>query len=132
MFCTNCGKGIDGNEKFCINCGRALTKDSGVTSEVKQTVVEKVSSDERWYHRLGTVVYVLAHLPLLFVVPFVWSENARYYDVYFETYRGSDGEAFVWVIITIVIWLLVLRGIKMMLRYVVGGYRPSIKDLIYF
>jgi hypothetical protein len=50
----------------------------------------------------------------------------------FETYRGSDGVAFVWVIITIVIWLLVLRGIKMMLRYVVVDIDLVLKTLFTF
>jgi len=127
MFCEKCGNKYTEGENFCIKCGGALDGSATPVSRVPET-----KKDERWWHRLANVVYVAAHLPLLLVVPLVWSENARRYSSYYKEYRGSDGEALWYCILTIVIWLAVLRLIKMSVRYVAGGVRPVYKDLLRF
>ncbi len=132
MFCTNCGNKIDINEKFCTNCG---LEGLGINNKNPQTAREtaiSVKKDEKLYHRLGVVIYVIAHLPLLVIVPVVWSENARYYSSYTKTYSGSDFEAFLYSVLTIIICLLVLRLIKMATKYIVIGIKPKMRDLIFF
>lgn len=124
MFCEKCGNKYGEAEKFCIKCGNSL----GETMTPRNTPT--TNKDERWWHRLANVVYVAAHLPLLLMVPLVWTENAREYSSYYKEYRGSDGEALWYCILTIVIWVAVLRLIKMAVRYVGVGVKPSFKDLL--
>lgn len=123
MFCITCGNKLNDGEKFCTECGNLTTSEKSVT---------KAHNDERWWHRLANVFYVFAHLPLLIIVPLVWTENARQYSTYYKTYRGSDGEAIWYCFLTIVIWLLVLRLAKMALRYIVHGSKPKFKELLFF
>lgn len=129
MFCEKCGSLYNAGDKFCTKCG-ASTESAGV-----KLVREEVSNNkgEHWYHRLGTVVYVFFHLPLLFIVPLVWSENSTTY-VGGVGYRYEDTPelAFWYSFLTIVIWLLVLRLIKIAFKYIVSGIRPKFKDLLYF
>lgn len=127
MFCEKCGNKYGDGENFCIKCGSSL---SNTVTSVNKTL--EVKKDERWWHRLANVVYVAAHLPLLIVVPIIWSENARYYSSYSKEYRGSDGEALWYCILTIVIWIVVLRLIKMAVRYIGVGVKPRMKDMLRF
>lgn len=131
MFCINCGTQIKDDEKFCTGCGVAVQtkKDTDKTSEIPQTSDKPT---QQWWQRLGIVVYILAHLPLLIMVPLVWSSNAEYYSSYSGGYRGSDSEAFWYCILTILIWVGVLRLIKLASSYVIVGAKPKLKDLLYF
>jgi len=133
MFCTNCGNKIDLNEKFCTNCGFQVMSANNISiaPEVKDTPTLN-KKNERWYHRLGVVIYFVAHLPLLFIVPVVWSENASYYSTYSKKFYGSDAEAFGYSLLTIIIWLIVLRLLKMATKYIVIGKKPKMKDLMFF
>ena len=133
MFCTNCGNEIISHEKFCTNCGLKVmsANKSSIASEFKDVSILKIENG-KWYHRLVVVIYVVAHLPLLFIIPAVWSANARYYSTYSKKFYGSDAEAFGYSILTIIIWLIVLRLIKMATKYVVLGKKPNIKDLVFF
>lgn len=134
MYCTNCGNKILSSEKFCINCGFQVlsNSDNEPTSQTTLEVTVSKKKDEKWYHRLGIVIYVLAHLPLLIVVPVVWSENAEYYSSYSKAYYGSDLESFWYSLLTIIIWVGVLRLIKMTVNYIVRGIKPKFKDLLHF
>jgi|GEM_PF-1613913 hypothetical protein len=134
MYCENCGNEYSPEENFCIKCGNALEEAGSNNAPVSVSEMPDFNKkqDERWYHRFGIVVYVLAHLPLLIVVPIVWSENAREYSTYYKSYRGSDSEAFWYCFLTIIIWIGVLRLIKIATRYIIGGTKPKFKDLLYF
>ncbi len=133
MFCTNCGNKIDSNEKFCTNCGFQVMNANNSSNTPQAEVVSTIKKrNEKWYHRLGVVIYVVAHLPLLFIVPAVWSANARYYSTYSKKFYGSDAEAFGYSLLTIIIWLIVLRLIKMATKYIVIGKKPKMKDLMFF
>ncbi len=126
MFCENCGNNYGENDKFCIKCGHPVNGQAPIATR------QVVGQNERWWHRLATVIYVLAHLPLLAVVPLVWSENARTYSTYYKQYQGSDGEAFWYCFLTILIWVGVLRLIKMAIKYIAIGKKPSFKDILFF
>jgi len=128
MFCTNCGKKKEDTEKFCTQCGESgngevLISDYAATNE-------KVN--ERWWDRLFRVFYITVHLPLLLIVPIVWSENALQYSSYYKTWRGSDVVAFWYSVLTIFFWLLALRLIKMAIKYIVKGTSPKFNDLLRF
>ncbi len=128
MYCEKCGNEYGAEDKFCIKCGSPVGQALGM----KPRSSIDIKMNERWYHRLGTVVYVIAHLPLLIIVPLVWTENAERYSTYSRTYYGSDSEALWYCVLTIFIWVLVLRLIKMALKYIVSGQKPKFKDLVYF
>ena len=134
MYCENCGNEYSPEENFCIKCGSPLGAASleSTVKPVNEMPEAKKKKDERWYHRLGVVAYVIAHLPLLIVLPIVWSENDTSYNSYSRSYTDTSGEAFWYCLLTLVIWVLVLRLIKMALKYVVRGTKPKFKDLIYF
>jgi len=134
MFCEKCGNQLKESDKFCTECGFTIDgrKDADTNAEVSEVSGHKEAKSERWWHRLGIVVYIFAHLPLLLIVPLVWSENASRYSYYSKTYVGSDAAAFWYSILTIAIWLLVLRLIKIALRYVVSGKKPQFSDILHF
>ena len=126
MYCENCGNNYTENDKFCIKCGNP------VNGQVSATNRESEAQNDRRWHRLAAVIYVLAHLPLLAVVFVVWSENSTQYSYYTKTYRDTSGEAFWYCLVTIFFWLLTLRLIKMAARYVAKGTKPRFRDLLRF
>ncbi len=61
MFCKNCGKELDENQKFCTGCG---TKFSGINKEEKEVPKVKfkpVSENKSWWNtrRIITILVVL-------------------------------------------------------------------------
>lgn len=116
MHCANCGTKNEEGAKFCAQCGRLVTK----TEETSVSV-------DRWWNRLAKVIYIALHLPLLLVVPIVWSENAPYYSSYYKEWSGSYGEAFWYSLLTFVFYLAVLRLIKLAVLYVTAGCKPEWK-----
>lgn len=116
MFCENCGHKLENPDKFCTKCG------TPVHTETKaQAPIEKVS-DEKWWNRLLKVLYIAAYLPLLFIIPIVWSVNSYSY------YSGDTyGEAFWYSLVTLVIYLAVVRLIKIGVLYVALGIKPRWK-----
>jgi hypothetical protein len=135
MFCIKCGKKIQYDEKFCTSCGASIITDKNSetkSSAEKEDQYSSSKSESTWWKRLLFVTYIVAHLPLLIVVPVVWMENSRRYSSYSNSYYGSDGEAFWYVILTIFFWLLTLRLLKIALKYIANGIKPKLKDLLYF
>ena len=117
MFCENCGNKLKEGHKFCTKCGH---------SNVSEAKEEKspTLSDDKWWYRLAKVIYVLLYLPLLVVVPLVWSENVPRYNSYFEEYYGSYGEAFWYSVLTLVIYVVVVRLIKITFLYISFAKKP--------
>jgi cytoskeletal protein RodZ len=61
-------------------------------------------------------------LPLLIIIPVVWSENSySYYG------GGSEGEAFWYSLLTLVIYMAIARLIKIAVLYVALGRKPEWK-----
>lgn len=100
--------------------------------QTTQVTANNINKGEKWYHRLATVVYIISHLPIFFVVQVVWLEYAREYSYYQKTYVGSDLDALWLSFIAIIIYLLVLRLIKMTIKYILNGTKPKLKTLLYF
>ena len=125
MYCENCGDKLDAGHKFCTKCGHSNTADIPKTAAVNQTVPR----EDKWWHRLSRVVYIALYLPLLGIIPLVWSENVAnsYYDYYTKKtiYYGSDGEAFWYSFLTLVIYMIVLRLIKITFQYIVSAKKPQ-------
>lgn len=132
MFCTNCGNKMDNDSNHCTNCGASVVS-SGTT--VKKHSDQKIVTDGKWWQRLGVVIYIFFNILLIPVVIAVWSENSTTYvsDVgYKYHYEDSYGLAFWYSLLTIVAWLLVLRLIKIALRYIATGRKFQFKDLLHF
>lgn len=129
MLCEKCGSPYSAGDKFCTKCGASTSE--GDTKSARENL--EANREEQWYHRLGTVIYVFLHLPLLLIVPLVWSANSTTYvgGVGYR-YEDTPGLALWYSFLTVVIWLLVLRLIKISFRYIVSGIKPKFKDLLHF
>lgn len=135
MFCIQCGKKIEEGIKFCTSCGESQNKEPAAVHTTKTAPEAKADStsasaqvkphvnDERWWHRLAKVFYFGMYLNLLWIIPLVWTENDEYcvgWGVSKSCVDTSD-EAFWAVILTIVIFVTIWRGIKLIFLYVVKG-----------
>ena len=120
MFCSSCGKKISESDTFCTECGHSNV------SEIRE---EKTStlSDDKWWYRLAKVIYVLLYLPLLPLILLVWSENVPRYNAYFNKYYGSYGEAFWYSLLTLVVYIVVVRLIKIIFLYIAFAQKPRWK-----
>lgn len=120
MFCENCGNKLKEGHKFCTQCGH---------SNAPETKQEKspTLSDEKWWYRLAKVFYVLLYLPLLLVIPLVWSENSSSYNYYTSSYTDTTGEAFWYSLLTLVVWVIVVRLIKITFLYIALAQKPRWK-----
>ena len=128
MFCENCGNKIQDGHKFCIKCGHLATENLSRSSEKSQNT----NNNERWWHRLLRVLYIVAYLPLLGIIPAVWSSYVPYCTHYTYTYSnnycsGSYAESFWYSLLTLVIYFVVLRLIKIATLYIVKGRKPEWK-----
>lgn len=122
MFCDKCGHKVN-TEKFCPNCGEEIY-------HAKIETDHGPISKDKWWQRLLKVLYVIAYLPLFGIIPAVWSSNAPYCHTY--TYSGtscygSNAEAFWYSVLTLVIYFVALRLIKIAVLYVVIGRKPEWK-----
>lgn len=124
MFCTNCGKKISANSSFCVECGESTIKNEGKHLPVS-------ADDNKWWIRLAKVTYIGLYVPLPFVLVGVWTVNDpySYYDSYSKTFHqyGSYGEAFWYSLLTLVIWVVVLRLMKVAFLYVFLAQNPQWK-----
>lgn len=125
MFCEKCGSEIKKEDKFCVECGHPAV----VSTKSEQP---SLTLNDKWWHRLLKVLYVIAYIPLLAIVPIAWSINKPY--SYYSSYSGtttsygSYGNAFWYSILTLVIYLALLRLIKIAVLYVAFGQRPDWKS----
>lgn len=120
MYCENCGNKINSSDRFCTKCGH---------SQIDQTVAAKPSQhtnlNDKWWYRLLLVIYVSVHLPLLAIIPLVWNENLPY--CYSYSCHGSYGEAFWYSLLTLAIYIGVLRLIKIAIMYIAFSEKPKWK-----
>ncbi len=120
MFCENCGNKLKDDHKFCTNCGNSNTP------EIKEEKSQALT-DEKWWYRLSKVFYVLLYLPLFLVIPLVWSENSSTYNYYTSSYTDTTGEAFWYSLLTLIIWVVVVRLIKITFLYIALAQKPQWK-----
>ncbi len=87
--------------------------------------------NERWWHRLLRVAYIFLYLQILWIVPVVWSGNSSSYSGYYGgayRYEDTPGAAFWYSVLAIVIFVVVLRLIKLTVLYVALARRPEWKN----
>lgn len=120
MFCEKCGHQLN-NERFCPNCGKEIYHN-------KIDHDHPHFSQDKWYLRLAKVIYIILYIPLPFVLWGVWASNDPY--SYYNSYSrewisyGSYGEAFWYSLLTLVIWVVILRLIKIAVLYITSGRKP--------
>lgn len=122
MFCEKCGSKNKDDYQFCTECGHA--QDDSFIS--KKNPSAKGNQDEKWWHRLLRVIYILSYLPLLGIIIAVWESYAPYCSTYYSYNNcyGSYSEAFWYSLLTLVIGIVVLRLAKILVKYVAKGEKP--------
>lgn len=111
MFCKNCGKKIEESHEFCTKCGHPNTIKSSDKAFLNQE-----SFDQKWWLRLVKVIYISLYIILLFLIIFIWNENSRYPE-----------EAFGFSLMTFIIYIVVLRLIKVTFFYIAFAEKPQWK-----
>ena len=116
MFCTDCGKSIPVNSAFCVGCGKPVPR-----GEIKN--IPAIDFNKKWWLRLAIVIYIGLYISLPFALVGVWVDNSpeSYYNSYLRTWQqnGSYGEAFWYTLLTLIIWIVVLRIMKITFLYIV-------------
>ena len=125
MFCEKCGNKLKENHKFCTECGHS-NLDKQESKQTPSNILE-----QKWWFRLAKVFYIFLYMPLPFVIIGVWSENDpySYYSSYSNQYysHGSYSEAFWYSLLTLVVWVVILRLIKITFLYIAFGKKPQWK-----
>lgn len=123
MFCKNCGKEIKEKNEFCTECGNQI----GVTLTNEHHTNKKQINydDERWWVRFLRVVYIILYIPLPFIIWTVWEETSSSYNYYSNLSTNTSGKGFLYSLLTFGIYIIVLRLIKVAVRYIVIGRKPE-------
>ena len=119
-FCHKCGKKLGETETYCAECGTAVVVEKPVSD-----TPNKKNADERWWLRLAKVIYVILYLPLLAVIPIVWSINAPSCNYYGTNCSGSYMAAFWYSLLALAIYVVVARLIKIAFLYIALGQKPE-------
>ncbi len=89
-----------------------------------------VVTNDKWWQRLLKVVYIFLYAQILWIVPVVWSTNSTSYSGYYGStyhYEDTPGAAFWYSVLAIVIFVVVLRLIKLTVLYIAMGRKPEWK-----
>ena len=124
MFCENCGNKLENDYKFCTECGRAISN-SPLNEHKWQN--SKMYTEESWWLRLTRVVYILLYIPLPFLIIVVWSINSYSYNYYTDTRINTTDVAFLYCLISLIVYIALVRLIKIGFLYVVMGIKPEWK-----
>lgn len=109
MFCEHCGNNIQEGHKFCMKCGKLI---------LNHSVAQASNLDQNWWLRVAKVIYIFLHLPLPLVLWGVWYANSTSYNYYKKVYSDTTGKAFWYSILTLIIYLVILRLIKITFLYI--------------
>ena len=128
MFCEKCGNKIDESSKFCEKCGNRFIQEESRF----ETHPDKSELENKWWLRLMKVAYIILYIILIPILLVVWSENATNYSynsyTRSSTYTSTIGDAFWYSLLTLVIYLSIIRLIKISILYIFLGLKPSWKS----
>lgn len=124
MFCHKCGSEMKSSDRFCTKCGESVYTAEKAAREASSVV--PVTKD-KWWQRLLKVIYIIIWLQVLWIVPVVWSVNSTDYTYYGGQYHTIDttGSAFWYSILAIIIFVVVVRLIKITTLYIALGQKPQ-------
>lgn len=120
MFCRNCGHKIGIDKKFCSECGTELTMRTQESFTINKDT-------ETWWKRFIKVIYIVLHIPLPLIMIGVWIGTSSSYDYFSNTTRDSYGKASFYVVLSLIVYVVFTRLIKLAYQYVVLGNRPDFK-----
>lgn len=119
MYCEHCGEKLEQGYKFCTKCGHSTVP---LQTKIAAADQPTLSLNDKWWHRLLNVLYIVSYLLLFVIIPVVWSENNySYYG------NGSSGEALWYSFLTLIIYMALARLIKIAVLYVALGRKPEWK-----
>lgn len=124
MFCHKCGNEIKGNDRFCTKCGASVFEAEKAAKHAQHSTP---ITPDKWWQRLLKVVYIIIWLQILWIVPAVWSLNSTDYTYVGGQYQTIDttGSAFWYSILAIIIFVVVVRLIKITVLYIALGQKPD-------
>jgi len=125
MFCKNCGKEVKDENEFCTECGHQIDIVTKNTTSAKKQISD---NDERWWVRFLRVIYIILYIPLPFIIWGVWETYSSTYTGYLlgqSYYKNTYGKAFWYSLLAFCIYIIVIRLIKIAVRYVVIGEKPE-------
>lgn len=116
MFCENCGNKMQEGHKFCTKCGHPNSSPAQNNIPTQRPFRHSMNEKKRRF------LHVAVYLPLLIIVPVVWSENSYSY------YSGdSYGTAFFLSLLSLVVYVAMIRIIKVSIAYIMHGEKPDWK-----
>ena len=77
MYCTNCGKEINVNDKFCKNCGNNIENEEQHNKIVNNSTEEK---NTKYYHFFSK--YYLMIIAIINVIGLANYQNVEVWDIY--------------------------------------------------
>lgn len=122
-FCHKCGKKLEDTERYCAECGTSVV----IEKPIKDTSAQK-NVNEKWWFRFAKVVYIILYLPLLAVIPIVWSINSSEYVGYGingSVYNDTPAKAFLYSLLALAIYVVIARLIKITFLYITFGQKPE-------
>lgn len=121
MFCEKCGNKLKEDHKFCTECGHSTGDESVLKTSTS------INLDQKWWYRLAKVIYVILYIPLPFLVILTWNENSSSYNYFSKTYTDTTGEAFWYSFLTLVVYVIIVRLIKITFLYITLAEKPQWK-----
>lgn len=87
--------------------------------------------DQKLWYRLSKVVYVILYGFLLIIISTVWDVNSSTYTGYSTAYGGiyedTYGKAFWYSLLALLIYIAIVRLIKITFLYIALGQKPQWK-----
>lgn len=115
MHCENCGQKLESNQTYCTSCG----------TKVSHQENQNFSSDS-WWLRLLKVAYIILYIPLPFILYITWTINASTWD-YYAGSKDNSAAAFWYCVLAAIIYLTIIRLIKIAILFIALGSRPKWK-----
>lgn len=125
MFCKKCGTKNEDSYKFCVNCGNPIDSLDNLPSI--KTV--KSNYEKYWWYRLLKVVYIFFYLQIIWIAMAVWGINSsRYVSNYPNSYyEDTYAEASWYSILSVVLFIVVIKLIKISILYIISAQKPEWK-----
>lgn len=124
MYCENCGNQLQESDKFCTKCGTVIH----YNQQHKEILENRVSLSDKLWYRFLKVVYIILYAFVLLILPIVWSASSSYYDYRSSSTVDTSGTAFWYCILAFIIYVAIIRLIKIAVLYIAIGYKPVWKE----
>lgn len=130
IFCNQCGSENIIEDNFCVQCGSGLDKEIFTHNQVsniqKEERIKNINPSiikEEWWYRLLRVLYFVLYLPIFIIVPLVWMDNEPYCynSYYYDNCVNQNGESFWYSLLTLIIYIFIIRLIKLSIKYIISG-----------